>query len=223
MIKAFSVEPLRELDYAAPDSRQSATYPEHRQTKKRTSMMKSTQRYLIAALILLSVVSLPRLSYAGSLAYGTLTGVADVLVSEWVDNQLVGGFGGSNLPATFSFSLDTSTDAVSFSIENAVFPIAITGTILMDQPFGITPHSAFAAAIGQVSHVGPQIGEFSVTFQSIARYGLIDPTNATVYAGYYFPDLDPSITGEIISAYFHTVQEPSSFVMAAAGALMILV
>jgi hypothetical protein len=45
-------------------------------------MIHTARRYVIAALIFLSVVCLPRFSYAGSTAYGTLTGVADVLVIE---------------------------------------------------------------------------------------------------------------------------------------------
>jgi hypothetical protein len=141
-----------------------------------------------------------------------------------VDGQIVGSFGGSNLPATFSFFLDVDTGAAPFSIDNSVFPISMNGHIDAGAgPFGITRHSAFASTIGSVSHVGPETGEFSVTFQSIAPDGLIDATNATGVAGYTFNDLDINITGYDIRADFHTVPKPSSIVTAACGALMVLV
>jgi len=181
------------------------------------------RRYLIAALTLLSLVSLPPLSYAG-IVQGTLTGTAQITEVNFAydDNAEY------SVPATLTFYVDTSMQFFSFSVDNSVVPVSTQ----IDGPFSysVTSNSVSASGNGVPGgYLGPTYADFSVTYQSISPNGWISPTNATATADYNGDNQGPSNSSTNISLNFESqfqsqaVPEPSSIVLAASGALMILV
>jgi PEP-CTERM motif len=183
-------------------------------------MTNTLRRYLIAALTLLSVASLPRLSSAGDV-YGTVTGYVDMSLLNDVNGDIVGVTSGV-ATATISFSFDPSVGGALVSLDNPMYPLTIDG---LSRFSSSTPNSYYAEGFANPGYSGVALYDFSVTYQSISPDGAV--VNANCSGDFYgFPDPGPdgAGTGVIVSLSFagSSVPEPSSIALAATGALAIL-
>jgi hypothetical protein len=184
-------------------------------------MKKTQKRSLIAALTLLSAISLTRSSQGGTV-YGSWTGdeTLTIFTSEFVDGQFVFSYKTTSSPATFSLSYDTCSEQLSMSIND----MSIAGVVNPPATVYFGPESASGSVILSYpgTPAGDSVGDFFVTYQSILPDGTIDTSIGGAVADITLDYLLEGV-GEIFYASFQTVPEPWSIVQAASGVLLIAV
>jgi hypothetical protein len=199
----------------------------------------------IAVLMITWIGSVNTASRAGTVT-GTFEGLADIEIQQFVQGQQVGVTDYSNVPSTLNFIITatpTSSDPLAgtlqFSLTNSIFSLN-TNTLpdlfsaqyvdkiasITDGIPGQSADVAFGAVTAFVYHLWA-LTDTGVTLvdptgEFIGPNGDGDPSNVHVNAQYTYEMLDFEDTSQIITTSFMTVPEPSSIVMAASGALLVL-
>jgi hypothetical protein len=174
---------------------------------------------------------------------GTFLGIADIEVQQFVLGQQVGPTDSyQSVPSTLSFTITAGPSpgngTLEFSLTNSVFSLNTATlpllslsrpdyniTFITDGIPGQSGDSATAGMSSSVYHAWWLQAGVSLTDPSgqyIGPNGNGDPSNVLVTAKYVYQPWDFSDTGQTYAVSFTTVPEPSSVVMAASGALVIL-
>jgi hypothetical protein len=171
-------------------------------TKTRKPIPAAALRFMVAALAILSAISLPRSSYA-QVESQTWTGDGSVLTLDFT-------YGPQGPDETGSIENISPATLTLTYVDDAILTITIndyslTGPILYD-PFAAG--SASMMGFGSGPGGGISIGSF-------------DMTSSGVVADLLLYDLNVFGTGDVYQVQFNTVPEPSSIVLAVTGALTV--
>ena len=183
----------------------------------------------IVALSVVPMVSIETTTHAGSMS-GTFQGVADIYVQQYVDNTLVTSIAATWVPSTINFSLvvSPSLSAMDFYIDNSVFPYGFEGPAAASIIDGIPGQTADYASGSYVlfSPYASSRADFNLVDPNgeyIGPNGNGDPSEVKLHMSIYELYVDPyGASTESIIVQFQTVPEPSSIVLAASGALIVL-
>ena len=179
-------------------------------------MTKTRKLSLIAVLTFFSAISLPRSSCAQDSYFGTWSGVASFTDTEYLNGQISGVTTGS-IPAMFGFSYYPSVQISSISIYTDNFTTIASLNGYDPQSLDVGGGVVSGTIYGEGAfEVGPSIGNFSVSYQSILPDGFIDTVGGSAVADItlLIGALGTTGTGEVVFASFQsqTVPEPSSIV-----------
>ncbi len=175
------------------------------------------------AFLLMAVMERQRVD--AEMIYGSFNGVVEYDSQAYQNAQPSNGPAGSD-PATLSFSLDTTEEMLTISIDdsrnNLFFPFS-GNTLGTPFSFSVSPNALSVSGEGDpIFYEGLSLLAVSATWLSISPDGLINPGGADVLAEIREPDLDPNDTGYDISIDFHSVPEPSSIVLMTAAGIGVL-
>jgi hypothetical protein len=198
----------------------------------------------IAALAILTVVSVNAPSRAGTITTtGSFQGVANMEVQQFVDGGLVSDVTYTNVASTINFTLaydasNPGNNYMQYSINNSVYSFDTSSVprFLPPEPYttlvvdGIPGQSADSAD-GTIERLDPSLGliaTFALADPSgefIGPNGNGDPSDVQINASYsYHFDTTSERSGMAITTSFTAMPapEPSSIVLAASGAMIIL-
>jgi hypothetical protein len=182
--------------------------------------MKITRvRAVIAAATWFFAGSLSSPSHAGSLIYGSWSGI-EYHFTQFYSNGQQDGSSGWSMPATFSFSYDTETQDLSMSIGSTSYSWQPGPFDSVEASFGPSSGSGMGIHYPYYYPVGLYVeGNFSATYRSILPDGKIDSTFGSASAIMVLTDFDLSGNGQITQIYFFSVPEPPSVVGIGSGLL----
>jgi hypothetical protein len=196
----------------------------------------------IAALTIITSFSANMPSRASTII-GTFQGFTDIEIQTFVDGAPVSYVTYSQVPSTINFflsndSLNPDNNNVQFSISNAVYSFN-TDTVpqvprdgynlpvITDGIPGQSADSAYGNIHAFLYHAFMLDAGFALVDPSgefIGPNGDGDPSNVKINASYVYSNGGNGGNGQIVTASFQTasIPEPSSIVLAASGATVIL-
>ncbi len=189
-------------------------------------MTRSQRLALIAAVILFAQMSLARTCSAGPV-YGIWTGLETYSIEYFVTyGQIISQYSGAAYPTTLSVEFDPCNDPpnegwAEMSIGSGPTGFSVGGPVTFG---GYGPQSAEYSMIDTSYPEGYVAGDFDVTFPSILPGGCIDATDGYAVADITYDNYLGGSQGlyEFAFITFQTIPEPSSRVLAAAGAVTIV-
>ena len=166
-------------------------------------------------------------AWAGSIT-GTETGVVNIEITQYLNGPQVGQTFYENIPATLTYSVLPPTVLDEGGIPVLLYPNGSFNFDLATQPYSFDTASALISGPRfYASASSPPLVESGLTFWSLEsaighRYSLtadmfLSSDNTVISAGYNLNTADTTGTGDVITASFTPVPEPSSIVLFVCG------